>query len=416
MSGTLVEVLLPVAVGLALVGLAWVVVRSGRAHRHNVFFAALYMLSGLKSMSEGLAGTADGFHASASLFPPKLFWDLLGTFCALGMLPLLFLFVSSFPHPARWMQRSPRALAAAFVPSAAVAALLVLYFAGRVPAETYLGAAQGFNILFFAVTVSAVLLLLRTRARSPDPVERTQALYVLIGFVPGFVMGWLVSGLQLGESLGAVAPGAADRVVALVLTVLSPVAELLAASLVAFAILRYNILGISPRFRLGVKSVVAGLLFVGLFLATQFVENVILQGKVFSFAGPYGSFILSGATGIVLFKPIEKASDKVSSRLLPAAAAQEQAASAGAAVAAATLHAEQIYHAQATYVLRDAKVTDREMAFLHNLRTQLGLSEGTARRIEEEVERILKVDAPETGASAAPPTAQPPLEPPTPPV
>jgi hypothetical protein len=297
-----------------------------------------------------------------------------------------------------------------------VAVLLVGALQGQVDAETFAGAAQGFNILFFAVTLSAVLLLLRTRARSPDPVERTQALYVFLGFVPGFTMGWVISGLQLGESLGLVAAGQGQQAVDLILHILSPVAELLAASLVAFAILRYNILGISPRFRLGVKSVVAGLIFVGLFFVTQFVENVILQDRVFSFAGPYGSFMLSGATCIVLFKPIEKASDKMSSRLLPAAAAHEQASAAGAAVAAAALHAEQIYHAQATYVLRDAKVTDREMAFLANLRTQLGLSEATARRIEEEVERILKVDAPETGASAAPPVAQPPAEPPSPPV
>jgi hypothetical protein len=406
-GGALVEVLLPVLVGLALVGLAAVVLRSGRSHRHNAFFAALYLLSGLKSVSEGLAVMADDFHAEAPLFPPRLFWDLLGTFCALGMLPLLFLFVSSFPHPARWLQRSPRLAPLAFLPSALVAAALLGAVVGLVSAGTFAGAAQGFNILFFAVTLSAVLLLLRTRSRSPDPVERTQALYVFLGFVPGFTMGWVISGLQLGEALGLVAPGQGQQAVGLILHILSPVAELLAASLVAFAILRYNILGISPRFRLGVKSVVAGLMFVALFFLTQFVENVILQGKVFSFAGDYGSFILSGATGIVLFKPIETVSDRVSSRLLPAAAAHEQASAAGAAVAAAALHAEQIYHAQATYVLRDAKVTDRELAFLANLRTQLGLSPETARRIEEEVERILKVDVPETGASAAP-ASQPP--------
>lgn len=411
MSGTLVEVLLPVAVGLALLGLAYVVVRSGSQHRHNVFFAALYMLSGLKSLSEGLALAADGFHAQASLFPPQLFWNLLGVFCALGMLPLLFLFVSSFPHPVRWLQREPRLAAAAFGPSAIVAALLVLYLTGTVAPTAYLATAQAFNILFFAVTVSAVLLLLRTRARSPDPVERTQALFVLIGFVPSFTMGWIISGVQLAAEAGAIGAAQAGSVIQVVLHYLSPVAELLAASLVAFAILRYNILGISPRFRLGVKSSVAGLMFVALFFLTQFVENVILQGKVFAFAGDYGSFILSGATGIVLFRPIEKVSDRVAGHLLPAAAAREEATAAGAAVTAAVLHAEQIYHAQATYVLRDAKVTDRELAFLANLRQQLGLSEAQGRRIEEEVERILKVDAPQTGSSAA----LPPVSPPSPP-
>lgn len=407
MSGALLEVLLPVLVGLALVGLAALVFRSGRQHRHNVAFAALYLLSGVKSLSEGLAVDADDWHAQASLFPPAAVWVLLGTFCILGIMPLLFLFVSLFPHPARWVQRRPRLGLLAFAPSVAVALLLAGALARTVPVQAYYDAAQAFNALLFAVTAAAVFLLLRTRARSPDPIERTQALYVLVGFVPSFSMGWIISGIQWGQAAGAVRTGQAASVIDVVLHYLSPVAELLAASLVAFAILRYNILGISPRFRLGVKSVVAGLMFVGLFLVTQFVENVVLQGKVFSFAGDYGSFILSGATGIVLFKPIEKVSDRASSRLLPAAAAHEQAAAAGAAVTAATLHAEQIYHAQATYVLRDAKVTDRELAFLANLRTQLGLSEATARRIEEEVERILKVDAPQTGASAAPPAAPP---------
>jgi hypothetical protein len=82
-----------------------------------------------------------------------------------------------------------------------------------------------------------------------------------------------------------------------------------------------------------------------------------------------------------------------------------------AAVAAAVLHSEQIYHAQCTYVLRDAQVTERELALLRNLRTQLGLSEEQARRIEQEVEHLLKVDAPQTGASAAPEPPAVPTEP-----
>jgi hypothetical protein len=406
---SLAEVLLPVLVGLALLGLAYVVVRSGHRHRHTVAFAALYMLSGLKSLSEGLAVNADAWHAQAALFPSRSVWEVAGTACALGILPFLFLFVSSFPHPARWLQRSPRLAALAFVPSAAVGAFYLRALLDRSAAseEAYLAAVLGFNVLLTAVTLAAAFFLLRLRSRSPDPVERTQALYVLIGFLPSFTMGWIISGLQGGVLAGAVDPASALTVILFLLHYLSPAAELLAASVVAFAILRYNILGISPRFRLGVKSAVAGLMFVSLFLLTQFVENVILQGKVFAFAGDYGSFILSGATGIVLFKPIEKVSDRVSSRLLPAAAAQEEAAKAGAAMSAAVLHAEQIYHAQATYVLRDARVTDRELAFLANLRQQLGLSEEQGRRIEEEVERILRVDAPQTGTSAAAPLAPP---------
>ena len=408
-------VVLPVLVGLALIGIANVVVRSGRDHRHNLFFAGLYMLSGLKSVSEGLAVAADDFNASAAWFPPSTFWEVLGVFCALGMLPLLLLFVSSFPRPVAWMQRSPRLAVLAFLPSALVALLLLLFVAGILGPDLYVGAAQGFNVFFFAVTLVAVVLLLRTRSRSPDPIERTQATYVLLGFIPAFLTGWAVSAIQLGSG-SLVDPDVGRRVIADILHFVSPVFELLACSLVGFAILKYNLLGINPRFRLGVKSVLAGAMFVGFFLLTQFVENVVLQGKVFSFADDYtsgyGSFILSGATSLVLFKPIEKVSGRVSDRLLPGAAAvaaarDGKADGAGApagpgAGEAAVLHAEQIYHAQCTYVLRDAQVTERELALLRNLRAQLGLGEEQARRIEQEVERLLEVDAPQTGSSAPP--------------
>lgn len=399
---------LPVLVGLALIGIANVVVRSGRDHRHNLFFAGLYMLSGLKSLSEGLAVAADDFNASAAWFPPSAFWAVLGVFCALGMMPLLLLFVSSFPRPVAWMQRSPRLAVVAFVPSALVAVLLVLFVAGVMGPDLYVGAAQGFNVFFFAVTLIAIVLLLRTRNRSPDPIERTQAMYVLLGFLPAFITGWAVSAIQIGQG-SFIDPDLGRRVIADILHFVSPVFELVACSLVGFAILKYNILGINPRFRLGVKSVLAGAMFIALFMLTQFVENVILQGKVFAFAGDYGSFILSGATGIVLFKPIEKVSGRVSDTLLPGAAAvaaaqdskAEGAPAAPASQAAAVLHAEQIYHAQCTYVLRDAQVTERELALLRNLRAQLGLDEGQARRIEQEVEQLLRVDAPQTGSSAA---------------
>jgi hypothetical protein len=433
-DASLLAVILPVIVGLALVGIANLVVRNGRDHRHNLFFAGLYFLSGLKSISEGLAVKADSFHAGAALFPPQAFWDLLGIFCALGMMPLLLLFVSSFPRPVGWMLRSPRLAALAFLPSALVTILLVLFVTGQLPPDLYIGAAQGFNICFFAVTVIAIVLLMRTRSRSPDAIERTQSTYVLLGFLPAFLTGWAVSGLQLAEG-SLVDPAVAGATIDTILHFVSPVFELVACSLVGFAILKYNILGINPRFRLGVKSVLAGAMFLTLFMVTQFIENVVLQGKVFAFAGDYGSFILSGATGIVLFKPIEKVSGRASDKLLPGAAAvvaAQAAADEGVAAAhapaaqAAVLHAEQIYHAQCTYVLRDAQVTERELALLRNLRTQLGLTEDQARRIEQEVEVLLKVDAPETGNAATPPppagadattpaspaTAAPPADPP----
>jgi hypothetical protein len=402
-------VLLPVLVGLALITLATIVVRHGAAQRHNKLFAALYFLSGLKSLSEGITPMADSFNASASLFPDSTAWALAGAVCALVMTPLLLIFVSSFPRPTEWIVKHPKRGVLAFVPSLLIALLL---FTSPPASFARFAAAIGFSVFSTFVTAAALILLMKARAGSPDPVERKQAGYVIVGFLPSFIATWVITTLYVLVVYEAVDTATAQWLLDSVVGILSPVFELVAASLVGFAILKYQLLGVNPRFRLGVKSALAGAMFIGVFLATQFIENVLLEGKVFAFAGNYG-FLLSGATGIVLFKPIEKVSGRVSDKLLPGAAAVAAAASAGDPGAkpaqqessAATLHAEQIYHAQCTYVLRDAHVTDREMALLRNLRSQLGLSDEQARRIEQGVERLLKVDAPQTGHGPAEPGA-----------
>jgi hypothetical protein len=388
-ASRVLAIVLPVLVGLALIGVAALVFRHGREHRHNLFFAGLYLLSGLKSVGEGLSLLPESVHESARLFPAGPTWELLAFFCGLGLFPLLVLFVSSFPHPAKWLQRRPALGALPFLPSVAFAAVTVMVLQGELDVSWFDACLRAFNYLLVAATVGAIVWLLRTRSRTKDPIERTQALYVLVGFLPSFVLGWAITALQEAQGAGVVGPGAGDDLVEGILHFVSPLLELVACGLVGFAILKYNILGIDPKFRVGVKSVIVGFLFAVVFLTTQGIENLIIEDLIFSFAGQYGSFLLSGVSGLVLFKPIERASDKVANKLLP-----PQNVDGG------SKHAEEIYHAQASYVLRDSKVTDRELTFLRNLREQLGLTEATARRIEEQVERLLEVDDARLGQQA----------------
>lgn len=404
----LLAVALPLVVGLALLALATLVLRKGGNHLHTRLFGALFLLSGTKSAGEGLVaqyaradGTvgrvADVLHASSPLFPDAAAWSYVGQACALAMLPLLFLFCTTFPHPAPWMRSRPLlAGALLFLPSVAMGALLFtanddlsLAWGALAPFDL-LDLVVGFNVLATAMTVTALVLLLRGRQRSPDHIERKQALYVVIGFLPSFAATWAIAAVWIGFNTQQIGFGTFMAVNDAVVHFVSPLFELVAAGLVGFAILKYNILGVNPKFRVGVKSTVVGFVFLVVFLVTQAIENIVLQGKLFAFAGEYGSFLLSGTTSIVLFKPIEKVSGKVSDRLLPRATAGDNALA----------RAAEVYHAQCSYVLRDAQVSEREMAFLHNLRTQLGLSEAQARAIEEKVERLLKVDSPRTGATA----------------
>jgi hypothetical protein len=382
----LVSTGLPILVGMALLGLAILVIRHGGGHRHNTFFASLYSLSGLKSFSEGIDQAADALNGQSPLIPPQVFWELLAGFCALAMLPMLLLFAASFPRPTSWMIRRPALAWLAGVPSLLMAGLLLATILDGGYLPLFRLAVPVFNLAGVAVSVVILVLLARTRQEAKEPIERAQALYVGVGLLPGFVAGWAITALQFLFQAGMVSARTADAATASTLHLFSPLGELFAAGVLAFAILKYNVLGVRPGFRLGVKSFLVGFLFVLVFLVTQLLENLVLEQLVFGFAQNW-SFLLSGAAGIVLFKPIERISERVSNRLLP----KEDGA---------VRRALEVYRAQATYVLRDAKVTARELSLLRNLREQLGLSEAQARAVEEDVERTLHIDAPETGRKA----------------
>lgn len=393
----ILAVVLPLLVGLALISLAVVVLRRGGGHAHSRLFGALFLLSGSKSIGDGLTASftrsdgtlgyvANELNATSPLFPDALAWHYTTQVCALAMLPLLFLFCATFPQPRPWIRRRPYLGVLAFLPSLIVGN--IVFGAPDSPAVGPI--VLGFNIVATLLTATALVWILRTRNRSKDHIERQQASYVALGFLPSFVATWVITGAFLATEAGAVSVGAVEGLVFFILRFASPLFELLAAGLVAFAILKYNILGVNPKFRVGVKSTIVGFVFVLVFLVTQAIENIVLQGQLFSFAGEYGSFLLSGVTSIVLFKPIERVSNSVSNRLLPKAEGLDETLT----------RAAEVYHAQCTYVLRDAQVSERELAFLRNLRNQLGLSEAQARTIEQNVERVLNVDAPQTGTSA----------------
>ncbi|HUR62175.1 MAG TPA: hypothetical protein VM286_07410 [Candidatus Thermoplasmatota archaeon] len=405
--------LLPIVVGLALVGLATLVARTGWQQRHNRIFAALYLLSGLNSITQGILPVAEGFHAQAPLFPGLYPWLLVQITCAVLMLPLLFLFVLNFPRPMPWAVRHPRLQWLAFTVSLIFGGLfwsiLLRGMAGAPLDEVIADLAlpfEGFNVLATAVIFAATFLLFRTQHAASSAIERRQAGYLLLGFFPAFAATTAITLLGFAFRADAV------QYQQPVQLYISPVLELGAAAVTAFAILKYRLLDFELKVKGGMRYVLMTVMLgTVLFLVEVYVGNFILQAKVFGFLGPAGSATLAGISGIVLFKPVHKVSGKVTDRLFPEATAPK--------VDYERSRSREIYQAQATHVLRDAQVTDRELQFLRTLRDQLGLSEAEAQRIEEAVERELGVDDERTGtrrmgSQAAPvrPAAAEPLPPP----
>ncbi|MEA3191488.1 MAG: hypothetical protein QOD77_2070 [Thermoplasmata archaeon] len=373
------EGVLPVAVGLALWAVAALVLRHGADRSAHRAFAVLYLLSGTKSLAEGLAGVADGLHAQAVLFPDAHAWGLIGLLCGLAMPAVLVRFVRAFPRPMAgrwaWLAWAPLGVSALFA--------LLLFGPVR---PSYAAVAQAFGLFAVACTLWATAMLARGRRQTEDPLERRQTGILLLGMLPSFALTWTLVGLAL------VAPDTATERV--LVAYVSPALELLACLAVAYALLKYRLLGFELKVKGGVKY--AAMTFVAgavLFLLSTYVSNYVLQDRLFAFAGKDGTAVLTGLAGMLLFKPVEKLAARVTDKLFPDAAVGPEAY--------ARRRAREVYHAQVAHVLRDAAVTDREWAFLHRLRAELGLAEDEAKGIEQEVERLLKVDDPRTGTPGA---------------
>jgi hypothetical protein len=348
---------------------------------------------------------ADLFHQSSAYFPDSTVLFYVQVVCTVLMLPLLFLFVLNFPRPMPWTVRHPRLQWLAFSASLLFGAVFI-FQPQAVPLQLAL---ESFNVLATAVILAATFVLWRTEARSPSGIERQQAGYLLIGFLPAFAATGAIT--LLGYAFGPLAAHYQQPLIYYI----DPPLELIAAAVTAFAILKYRLLDFELKVRGGMRYVVLTLILGTFFFVVEvYVGNFILQNRVFSFLGPYGSAGLAGAAGLVLFKPVHKLSGKVTDKLFPDAA--------GPKVDYERQRSREIYQAQATHVLRDARVTDREMAFLHTLRDQLGLSAAEAEQIEESVETTLGVDSDRTGQvhipaplrvlrQAPPPPAAPPVPP-----
>jgi hypothetical protein len=421
---------LPILCGIGLLGIAILVARTGWQQRHNKLFATLYLLSGLNSIAQGLlspalappggflalpdgtpATASDLFHAAAPAFPGQAFWLPFSLACGLLMLPLLFLFILNFPRPMPWTVRHPRAQWAAFSVTVVFGLLFAADFLPLLRGGTLLQVLvalqqplQAYNLLATAVILAATFVLWRTESQSASPIERRQARYLLIGFMPAFAATGAITLLAYVFGDGAY------QYQRPLISYIDPPLELMAAAATAFAILKYRLLDFELRVKGGFKYALMTLLLGGIFLALDvYVGNLLLQNVVFAWAGQAGSAALGGLSSIVLFKPVHKLSDRITETLFPDAAAPK--------VDYERQRAREIYQAQATHVLRDAKVTDREMAFLHALRDQLGLSAPEAEAIEETVERTLGVDSDRTGqrhpAAALAPAPPAPQAPPT---
>lgn len=368
----ILEVGLPLTIGLALISLAVFIFQTARDRVYNVVFSALYGLSGIKSISEGIIPVANTLRTDAPLFPSAQAWNNVAAFCAFYMVPLIVLFILLFPKTWMPLRRNPVLGSLLFVPSIAFTYLIFVDSLTLDPISVLLV----FSIVASLATALALVVLWRNRLTTRSKVDRSRAGYLLAGFMPAFAATWVLS-VMLSIGYWGGVRGVAEPV-RFIVAYVSPVLELAAAALVGYAIVKYQLLGIELQVKIGLKyAMTTVILFGTLFIVSGAVEEFFLE-ELFGFTEL--NWLIAGVAGVAMFKPVEKGANFVTNRMFPDTMQAKESY--------VDKRAAEIYQAQASYVFRDENVTHRERAFLKNLRTQLGLSEAEAVVIERQVQAM----------------------------
>jgi len=373
----------PVIAATLKFALAFAVLRAGRNHLFNVLFFALYFLSAVKSVAEGVLGYLTfkpGFITDAAWFPDPLWWIAIAYACLPLMLGLYVWFASVFPRPHNVFARSPHALAALFVPPLALLLLVLLYvFAPEAMPLSANTLTNLFNGVAFVYTVYALFVLFQAIRIAKDDIERhrTQLVFAALALVT--VASWVLQGLHW--------MGAAFETQFLLFW--APPVEIVECAVIAYAILKYQLLGVE----LIAKATVKQTFTVGSLGVVFFVTKGTLEEVFEALFNTEVNYLIGAVVTGVLFLPVEKLSRKVVTKFFPGVEESEDYL---------RKRKLEIYREQLAVAVADGELKEKELKMLSLLRQTLGLTEDEAQRIEREVNPFLSGVVAATPAQPAP--------------
>ena len=152
------------------------------------------------------------------------------------------------------------------------------------------------------------------------------------------------------------------------------VARVVMVALLAFAILRYQLINLEIR----VKWTLRRGTLVTMFLAVFFAVSGLAEAFAQQYAGR-ASWMLGGvAAGLLLFalNPLQKLADRLANRAMPHVEDTREFR---------TVQTREVYRAALESALADHRISEKERDVLATLADQLGLSAGEARALEREV-------------------------------
>lgn len=348
--------LMPVVSGVILLGLALLVLGRGQPAVYNRVFFLLYATSALKSFAEGglfLTGRAifSDVHSLSGYFLITLF--------------LWFVFV--FPRPVfPWLKDGKRG---------ALFLLLALPFVLNFLFPLFPPAALNvyFNLYVSLAALMALGVLVYHAWETDSEEERNRIRLLSVSFFLLVFSTVVTAGLQV---LATGAPTtyqglyylAWNYVFALVV---APGLELLGSTILMYAILRYQLLGIEVFVKRVTRATLFALTIGSIFVVISNTVEEIVQNR---FLGSVDlAFIIAGFISTIAMYPVQKLTERLANRVFPMAGSQAPDYLAKRRM--------EIYEAQLRYALLDGTLKHKELAMLNALRDSLGIGMEELRKV-----------------------------------
>lgn len=414
-------ILVSAATGLALAGVGVYVARVGRGEHANRSF-------GLYAAGFGLAAAVDNVAVPAAQLPTAVDAGLeiaAGILASLGLVGLT-IFALSFPRAL--VGRARRDLVwpvlAFGIGMVATIPLWLEDWAGWVKNPepwgqdvAHLFSTVAFDALRVGLLCAALFFAFRFRAARDDPSDEAQRIAIVASAVMIYPLAFAGYSEADDVARGEFVDGTAFLVASVLLVVLtvfwlantrsahhraaarnvalvgcgamllgmgmsaggvenSPswLMRILEILLLAYAVVRYQMLGIDVKLRWGISKGTLGAVFVGVF----FVGSELAQSVFGRVANSQLVGILAAGGLVFALAPLQRAADRLAERAVPLAPPP--------APAAPSVPATALYRQQVELAWTDGRISPNERVMLRGLRKNLGLDADAADAIEHEVE------------------------------
>lgn len=376
--------LMPLVVGLVLLQIAYLVVSRGQPAVYNWVFFLFQGTSGVKSLTEALAILTTRNLTAAH--GPILVANQIASFT---LISLFLWFVMVFPRPiTAWLRVGSRG---------AVCLLLSLPFVINLihPFLSAQATVNAFNAMASGVALVCLGMLIYHGRETDSDEERRRIHLLTVTFVLIVASTLVLSGFHFAYSAfeGAGRHEQAQfylRVAAVWGLVLSPLVELVAASVLMYAVLRYQLLGIERFVKRTTRGAITAFAVPSIFVTVSNTVEQLFQTEVL--AGVRFDFIIAGFVSAVLMVPIQKWVDFAMFRLFPQGSEGDPAYQRQRRI--------EIFEAQLRYSLLDGSLNAAEIQTLQRLARSIQLS-------QEEMHEVTRLFPADSVGRLAPPKAVP---------